>query len=54
MTDPIPAPPGADDRAESAIERKQLTYEGYALPLYITLLWLAFLLFGLIYFVRQL
>lgn len=54
MTDPATTPPGGDDRSESALERKQLTYEGYALPPYITLLWLGFLLFGLIYFVRQL
>ncbi len=42
------------DHEEAAAERSRLTYIGHALPWPVVVLWAAFLLFGLIYFVVHL
>ncbi len=44
----------ANDHEEAAAERARLTYIGHALPWPVVVLWAAFLLFGLIYFVAHL
>jgi hypothetical protein len=58
MTDCEETKPSDPDRidhmAESAAERAQLTYVGHDLPAWVILLWIAFFLFGLGYFVRHL
>lgn len=57
---PSPTPAGkaaethANDHEEAAAERARLTYIGHALPWPVVVLWAAFLLFGLIYFVVHL
>jgi hypothetical protein len=53
MIDPPTPTTPADDHAEAAAERERLTYEGHRLPVAVILVWAAFLLFGLAYFLRH-
>ena len=48
-----PLPPPAGNGGEPAFRRhKFLSYQGYALPWYVTLLWLSFFIGGTLYIVR--
>lgn len=51
---PAAATPPAAEHDEAAAERSRLTYIGHALPWPIVLIWAAYLLFGLIYFLFHL
>jgi hypothetical protein len=43
-----------DDHADADAERGRFSYEGHRLPLFVILIWIAFFVFGLAYFVKQL
>lgn len=45
-------PTSGGDRATGFRRHKYLSYQGYSFPWYATLIWLAFFIGGLIYFVR--
>ena len=40
------------EQAESAAERKVLSYTGSRVPIYVVLIWLVFFVWGVIYLVR--
>jgi len=53
MTEPQPLP-AIDDHADADAERARFRYAGHRLPVAVILIWLAFFVFGLAYFVKYL